>query len=1051
MRQLFIVLIGFFLLAGSLVATFGTMQIRDFELRGYVDATQEKDLPFMVPRPGVNVDLRQYAKDELKSNLELIAAANFVWIRQFVYWDEVETSPGQYNWSRWDEIVGAVSGFPQLEPIVVFMNSPSWARVSHATIAVTNTGPPLVLEDFADFVSTFARRYGHAVDYYQVWDEPNLDDAWGMLEPRPVEYVAMLKVAADAIRSVDADAKIAAAGLAPTTEISGRNISDLRYLDAMYLYGAANAMDIVAGKPYGFVAPALDRRIDEGLLNFSRIVALREIMLEHGDGQKPLWASNWGWNSLPSDWNGDRSIWGSVGEEERIRYTLQAFDRAHRELPWLGAMILQHWQPNAVSDSAQWGFSLLGQDGAESRLLTAIKGHDFPSLAQNGLFHPRTEHARYSGVWQFSEIGADIGWLETSDSRLEFDFYGSDLAMLLREDDYIAFIYPSVDEQPANATPRDSAGNAYVFLRSNSHAPELNLVPIARDLELDKHTLGVVTDRGWDRWAIAGYAVSSGNLGALYDRQIAFGGLATVLSLMVLVAAVLSAPWRRYLPQLDGLLQGIGTGANLLISGIASLVMMIALSWSWTSLRPTIFVRGDINPVLAIMTGGILYLSPSLVLSIAAALFLFVLIYNRLESGLILTLFWAPFFLYPVELYLFAMPMAEAMILITTCAAGFRFLVWLGTEYQMSNSDYQFRASKLLTHLNAIDLAVAGTVIVAVCSLIWTRRLDVAITELRTLIVEPALFYMIFRSLRPDKATLLRLVMSLLGAALLVSVIGLVGYISGEAAITAEGGARRLVSVYGSPNNVGLFLGRTLPFLMSIALVKISRPLRAAAGLILLIVSVALLLTQSVGALLLGVPAGIAVVLIALFKRRAMLPLIVFGIIGIIGFAALTQISARFANILDFTSGTNFLRLRLWESTIEMIRNHSLTGIGLDQFLYVFSGEYVRPDAIWDLDLSHPHNFVLDFWTRLSLAGLALFAVIQVSFWQRATRLVAKLGSLDKDIVWMSLGLIGSMAALLAHGLIDNSVFVIDLSFIFAFQLALIVRLSEIAKGAALN
>ncbi len=1046
MRQLLLLTIAFFMLAGSLVATLGTIQLRDSELRGYVDPTTEKDLPFTLARPGVNVDLRQYEGAELAANLEQIAASNFVWIRQFVYWDDIEPSPGQYDWSVWDRVMSALQRFPQLEPVVVFMNTPAWARVSHPNITVTKTAPPQALEDFARFVSSFAKRYGDTAHYYQIWDEPNLDDAWGMLEPRPAEYAALLKAGAAAIRTVDDRAKIVAAGLAPTTEISGQNISDLRFLDAMYAYGAASAMDIVAGKPYGFDESPLDRRVDEGLLNFSRIVALREITLKHGDGRKPIWASNWGWNSLPADWTGDRSIWGSVSGDEQIRYTVQAFDRAHRELPWLGAMFLHHWQPDAAPDSAEWGFSLLGQDGAPSPLLAAIQAYDFPSVAQNGLFHARNEHARYSGVWQFSELGADIGWLETSDSRFEFDFYGSDLALLLREGDYVAFLYPRVDGRPANATPHDTDGNAYVFLRSSSRAPELNLVPIARDLPLEDHILSAVADRGWDRWAIAGFAVSSGNLEALYDRQIFVGVTATVISLIVFVTALFRAPWREYLPQISGLIHGISGSSHLLLSGVTSIVMLLVMSWTWTDQRPAIFVRGDLNPVLAIATSGIIYRSPGLIFLIAAGLFLFVLVYHRLDTGLILTLFWAPFFLYPVELYLLAMPMAETMILITTCAAGFRLLVWLGAQVQMSNSHFRLSWSTLFKRLNAIDLAVAGVVIVAACSLIWTRRLDVAVTELRTLIIEPALFYAIFRALRPDKAILLRMIMALVAAALIVSTIGLVGYFFGDAVITAEGGARRLVSVYGSPNNVGLLLGRALPFLLAFALVSSNSRTRIAAGAALLIVAVTLLLTQSVGALLLGAPAAVAVVLVAHFRRRAIIPLALLGVIGVIGFALLTQVSGRFANILDFSSGTNFLRLRLWESSIEMLQNHPFTGIGLDQFLYMYSGDYVRPDAIWDLDLSHPHNVVLDYWTRLSFAGLALFVLIQASFWRSAKRMLGTLATLDNHLVALLLGLIGSMAALLAHGLIDNSVFVIDLAFIFAFQLALVARLSEISN-----
>ena len=352
------------------------------------------------------------------------------------------------------------------------------------------------------------------MDYYQIWDEPNLADAWGGLEPRPAEYVALLETARQAILQTDSSATIVAAGLAPTTETAGRNISDIRYLEALYAQGARELMDVVVGKPYGFSTSPLDRRVDESILNFSRVVALREVMLRHGDARKPLWASNFGWNSLPPDWPGAPSIWGDVNEAQQVEYSLQALDRAHREWPWMGAMFLHHWQPAADANDPQWGFSLMQIDGSPSPLLLALEAYSYPEAAQNGLFHALNPYARYSGVWQFSELGADIGWLTPTDSRLELDFYGSDVAMLLREDDYVAFLYPTVDDAPANATQKDSSGNAYIFLRSNSRGPELNLVPVSTDLSLERHTLRAVADKGWDRWAIAGYAVSSGDLAA---------------------------------------------------------------------------------------------------------------------------------------------------------------------------------------------------------------------------------------------------------------------------------------------------------------------------------------------------------------------------------------------------------------------------------------------------------------------------------------------------------------------------------------------------------
>ena len=811
----------------------------------------------------------------------------------------------------------------------------------------------------------------------------------------------------------------------------------------MYAQGARELMDVVAGKPYGFSSPPLDRHVAESLLNFSRIVALREVMVKHGDAKTPLWATNYGWNALPADWQGASSIWGEVTEAERTQYSLQALDRAHREWPWLGAMFMHHWQPAVAADDAQWGFALVQQDGASSPLLVALSEYQYPQSAQNGLYHALNEHARYSGVWQFGEFGADIGWLYPSDSQLELNFYGTDLAMLLREDDYVAFLYPMVDDLPANATQKDSSGNAYVFLRSNSRAPETNLVQIAADLSVGAHTLRVVADRGWDRWAIAGYAVSSGDLALPYDRQILLGVIATCLSLLVCVHSVTTAPWREWLPSVAIVISGLSAAFHLLLAGLTSVFMMLAMLWTFDSPRPSILMRDEVNILLALLTGGALYLSPSLMISLFIAFVLFVLIYHRLESGLILTLFWAPFFLFPVELHTFAFPMVEVVILITAAAGFVRLMVALGKELQMSNSVYPRFGRESLAAFHTMDLAVAAIALLAVVSLLWTHNLETALTELRTLIIEPVLFYVLLRATRPNRATTLRLFASLVVAGVLVALYGFYLY------FVAEAGATRLDSVYGSANNVGLLFGRTIPIAFAFLVSGIDRRFRRLAAASLVIVLPALLLTKSVGAILLGVPAGLIVVSIVRFQRKAIAPILGAGVVGSVGFAIMTRLSPRFASVLDFTSGTDFVRLRLWESTVGIIRDHPLTGIGLDQFLYLFGGQYLKPDAIWDRDLSHPHNFLFDFWTRLSVLGLAAFLMIQLIFWRNATDLVRRFRRADPLLLAMTTGLMGSMAGLLAHGLIDNSIFVIDLAFIFMFQLAALMRLVEFGENGS--
>ncbi len=1038
MRKLVQLIVAIMLVSGSLVAVLATKDLRDFELRGYVDPTKDQNLPFVAERPGVNVELLQYNAAELTSTLERIRAANFAWIRQFAYWDEIEPKHGEYDWSGWDQLAETLRHQPGLEPVVVLMNSPPWAQNDRDIDYLRRTAPPRSLADFAAFCREFATRYGDLVDYYQIWDEPNLGDAWGGSDPRPADYVALLAAARKAILQADPAAIIVAAGLAPTVETSGRNISDIRYLEAMYAHGARALMDVVAGKPYGQFASPHDRRVDESLLNFSRVIALREVMLSNADGKKPLWASNYGWNSLPKDWAGDASIWGEVTEDEQVEFTRQALDRMHREWPWLGPVFLHHWQPAADSTSAQWGFALVKQDGSASALLQALQAYQYPRLAQNGLYHARNRHARYSGIWEFGELGADIGWLQTSDSHLAFDYYGADVAMLLREDEYVAFLYPAVDGQAPNAIQHDAAGNGYVFLRSNSRGPELNLVPIATNLPLGAHTLSASADQGWDRWAIAGYAVSSGDLSAPYDRQIALGAFAAALSLIVFIASAASAPWTDWLPALSNVFSGLSDTARLLLTGLTSIFMMLAMLWTWDSPRASIFVRDEVNIVLALLTGGALYISESVLITLFLAVLLFIQIYHRLSNGILLTLFWAPFFLSPVELYSFAIPMVEVILLISVAAGFIKAMVGIGSRLQLENSAYPALSRDMMRRIKAMDIALVGILLLALVSLLWTRHLGTAMTELRTLIIEPFIFYLLLRFSNPNRKTLLRLYVAVLLASLTVSLIGLYQ-------ISLEQVNLPLKSVYGSPNNVGLLLGRAIPLALSLVLFNVDSRLRKVGLGCLAIMLPSLFLTQSIGAILLGVPAGVTAVLLARFGRKAIGPMIALAALGLVALLILSQVSATVASALDFTSGTKFIRLRLWESSISMLRDWPIRGIGLDQFLYYFGGQYLRPDAIWDADLSHPHNFILDFWTRLSVFGVVLFGLIQLRFWRLAASVIRNCHQNENLILAMAVGLSGSMAALLAHGAVDNSVFVIDLAFIFMFQLAAILRLRQLA------
>jgi putative inorganic carbon (HCO3(-)) transporter len=120
-----------------------------------------------------------------------------------------------------------------------------------------------------------------------------------------------------------------------------------------------------------------------------------------------------------------------------------------------------------------------------------------------------------------------------------------------------------------------------------------------------------------------------------------------------------------------------------------------------------------------------------------------------------------------------------------------------------------------------------------------------------------------------------------------------------------------------------------------------------------------------------------------------------------------------------------------------MIADHPLTGVGLDNFLYAYRTRYVLPSAWQEPDLSHPHNLILDTWTRLGILGLPAMAWLLIAFFRSAWLQFRAATGQRRALL---LGLLAAMVALLAHGMVDHAIYVVDLAFVFALLLAMVGR-----------
>jgi hypothetical protein len=75
--------------------------------------------------------------------------------------------------------------------------------------------------------------------------------------------------------------------------------------------------------------------------------------------------------------------------------------------------------------------------------------------------------------------------------------------------------------------------------------------------------------------------------------------------------------------------------------------------------------------------------------------------------------------------------------------------------------------------------------------------------------------------------------------------------------------------------------------------------------------------------------------------------------------------------------------------------------------------------------------------------GLAAGVWIQVAYWRLAIRLVRHPKRISIPTGALMTGLIGSMGATLAHGLVDQSYFLIDLAYAFMLAAGLVALLES--------
>lgn len=333
---------------------------------------------------GVNTFLQQEVEPEKRArSLDLIDEAGIGFLRQEFTWEDIEIHgkgdfidrrndpAGIDAWAKYDQIV-ELANERDMDIIARLSNPPSWTRALTDTIG-TNA-PPDDFNDFGDFAATVAERYRDEITYYQLWNEPNGNEEWGKQDVDPEAYTELLCLGYERIKAVNPSAVVLAGALTPTVANDGRHMNDLIFLERMYAAGAGDCFDIMSAQGYGLWSGPTDQRLRPTVINYPHHLFLRDVMVRHGDGQKPLWISELGWNAVPE---GIPPNFGRVSEEQQARYTVEAFQRAQSEWPWLGVSNIWFFKRPAdwEKDQAWYYFRMMEPDFAPLPVYSAVSAY----------------------------------------------------------------------------------------------------------------------------------------------------------------------------------------------------------------------------------------------------------------------------------------------------------------------------------------------------------------------------------------------------------------------------------------------------------------------------------------------------------------------------------------------------------------------------------------------------------------------------------------------------------------------------------------------------
>lgn len=231
-----------------------------------------------VPAHGPNVNGPQKAGD-----------LGVGWVRLFLNWKDAEPADNAYNAGYIAAVARDVASYRAAgaKVLVVVTGSPQWASGSPSGI-----GAPVNPAQYAAFVDHMIVS-APGVAAWEIWNEADADLFWEN-GPQPAAYAALLRATYPVVKARDPNATVV------TTGMVGNHFDFLQQLYDNGAKGFFDAVGVHTDSPCLIATPDFFYRELDGSIGRYAFTGYREVhhvMVRNGDGAKPIWMTEIGWNT----------------------------------------------------------------------------------------------------------------------------------------------------------------------------------------------------------------------------------------------------------------------------------------------------------------------------------------------------------------------------------------------------------------------------------------------------------------------------------------------------------------------------------------------------------------------------------------------------------------------------------------------------------------------------------------------------------------------------------------------------------------------------------